>query len=100
MRRRRPINRAVGRPRHVLGALLRWARTDVEVGHRPRPLPVGSAQAVGPGITAPDDDHVPALSSDWGDRDVAFLHPVGPGQILHRRMDALELAAWYRQLPL
>ncbi len=56
------------------------------------------AQAVGAGVTAADDDDVLAGRDDRRDLEVAFLNPVRGLQVLHREVDAVELAAGRRQV--
>jgi hypothetical protein len=80
-----PVDRRVGRPRHVRAASLMRPGPDVDVGHRPGPLPVRGAQAVGAGVAATDNDHVLALGGDRGLGHVALLHPVRPGKAGSRR---------------
>ena len=57
------------------------------------------AEAVGARVAAADDDDVLALGGDRRRIDVALLHPVGPGQELHRLVDAGKLPARDRQVP-
>ncbi|GAA3068218.1 hypothetical protein GCM10020000_60740 [Streptomyces olivoverticillatus] len=59
---------------------------------------MGGAHTVGAGVAAADDDDVLALGGDRGDRQVALLHLVGHGQVLHGEVDALELTAGHRQV--
>ena len=62
------------------------------------------AQAVGAGVAAADDDHLLALG---GDRRLAVValdviargKAVGPRQVFHRLVDALEVTAGNRQIP-
>lgn len=54
---------------------------------------MGGAHAVGAGVAAADDDDVLALGGDRRGDEVALLHLVGERQVLHRLVDALEVAA-------
>jgi hypothetical protein len=74
--------RSCGGPRH-----------DLELGRRRGALPDRRAQAVGTGVAAADDDDVLAARADRRRLQVALLHPVGGHQVLHRQVDAGELAA-------
>ncbi len=56
------------------------------------------AQTVGTRVAAADDDHVLAVNIDRRYVDVALLHPVGRGQVLHRLMNATELTTGDRQV--
>src|SRR5436190_2021321 len=55
-------------------------------------------QAVGAGVTTADDHDVLAVRGDRRVVEVALLHHVGPGQVLHRLVDAVELASGDRQV--
>ena len=82
---------------------VRRARHDLELVHAGRTLPVHGAQAVGAGVAAADDDDLLALGGDRrlpvvAEHVVALLHPVGPRQVLHRLVDAVQLAAGNRQI--
>ncbi len=96
---RRPVHQRPRGPGGRLGPVCRRPRQDLQLGHRPRPLPVGGAQAVGAGVAAADDDHVPAGRRDRRLGQVALLHPVGRDEVVHGRIDAGQLAAGHRQVP-
>ena len=68
--------------------------------HAGRALAVGGAEAVGAGVAAADDDDVLARGGDEllvGDL-VALAATVLQRQVLHREMDARQLAARHRQV--
>ncbi len=92
------IEHGEGRPRLVGGALLARPGHDLQLGDGDGALAVGGADAVGAGVAAADDDDVLALGGDRGDRQVALLHLVGERQVLHRLVDAAELAAGHGQV--
>ncbi len=76
---------------------------DLELMHAGGALPVDGAKAVRAGVAAADDDDLLALRVDRRqtvvvDHRIAVLHAVGPGQELHRLMDAVEVAAGDRQI--
>src|SRR5262245_61747201 len=62
---------------------------------------MGGSETVGARIAAPDDDDVLVSGSDeFSVRDsVPFVSLLLLGQILHREVDALELAAWHLEVP-
>src|SRR5690606_9134370 len=91
--RRHAVHQRVGGPRRVRRPLVGRAGHDLELVHRRGTLAVGGAEAVGAGVAAADDDDVLALGGDGGGVEVALLHPVGDGQVLHRLVDALEVAS-------
>src|SRR3970282_2302637 len=69
-------------PRVVRGAPIRRPRQDLELVDFQGALTMRGAQAVGPGVAAPDDDHALALSADEdlvGHR-VALAAPVLRGE--------------------
>src|SRR4051812_23183060 len=86
------------RPRVVLGATVGWARHDLELRHAGRTLTVNRAEAIGAGVAAADDDHPLAMDVDGRRVDVAFLHPVGQRQVLHRLMNSGQLSPRDRQI--
>ncbi|SIN44166.1 Uncharacterised protein [Mycobacteroides abscessus subsp. abscessus] len=93
----------VGGPRVALGTALRRLGHDLELLNTRRTLPVGGAQAVGAGVATTDDDDALALRRDRRlticvHNIIAELHLIGPGQVLHGLVDALELAAGNRQV--
>ena len=98
VRRRDAIHEAPLRPRVVGGADVGRAGHDLELRHARRALAVHGAEAVGAGVAAADDHDVLAMHVDGRHIDVAFLHPIGQRQVLHRLMDAAQLAPWYRQI--
>src|SRR5262249_46915825 len=77
-----------------------WARDDLELMDALGALAMDRAQAVRPGISATDDDHVLPLGGeerpirDRVARDAAVLHR----EELHGEVDARELAPWDRQI--
>jgi hypothetical protein len=68
--------------------------------HRARALPVRRAEAVGAGVAAADDDDVLVLGGNGLRlRDFLALVPaVLLGEVLHREVDALEIAPLHRQV--
>ena len=66
--------------------------------HRRGALPVRGAEAVGAGVAAADDDHLLARRGDRRLGQVALLHAVGPGQVLHRLVDPAEFATGNREI--
>jgi hypothetical protein len=88
------------RPRVVGGADGRRLREQLELVDRLRALAVGGAEAVGAGVAAADDHDVLVLGRDElalldG---VTFAALVLQRQVVHREVDALELAARDRQV--
>ncbi len=65
---------------------------------RRRAVADGGAETVGARVAATDDDDVLAGRGDRCLGEIAFLHLVGPRQVLHRLMDAGQLAAGDRQI--
>ena len=63
-------------------------------------LAMRRAQAIGAGVAAADDDHMLVLRSDRAATDdpILFATAVLRGQVLHREVDALELAAGHGQI--
>ena len=104
VRGRHAVHQRIGRPRSGVGAALRRSRHDLELVHVRGALAMRGAQAVGAGVATADDDHLLALG---GDRRLAVValdviargKAVGPRQVLHRLVDALEVTAWNRQIP-
>ena len=93
-----PEHQRIGRPRGGFGPRLRGPRHDLELVNAGRPLAVRGAQAVRPGVAAADDDHPLVLGGDGrlavGVEDrVAVAGPVGPRQVLHRLVDAIQFPA-------
>ena len=85
----------VGGPRVGVGPAVDGAGEDLELRDRAGAVAVRGAEAVGAGVAAADDDHVLAAGVDRHvvDGEVALLGLVRPGQVLHRLVDAAELAA-------
>src|SRR5262245_46295941 len=69
--------------------------------NRSSALAMSSPETVGACVTTPDDDHVLALGSDeFSVRDsVAFVALVLQGQVVHREVDALEVAPRNLEIP-
>ncbi len=86
------------RPGLVRRALVARPGHDLQLGDRGRALPQGGAQAVRAGVAAADDDDVLPGGADRRLDVVALLHLVGQRQVLHRLVDALELAPGHRQV--
>lgn len=51
------------------------------------------AEAVCAGVTTADDDHVSPRGIDGGEVQVTLLHAIGPGEILHRLVNAGQVAS-------
>src|SRR4029077_20803847 len=67
------------RPRIAPGIpLLGRPGQDLELGDGARALTMGGAEAVGPGVAAPDDDHVLVLGRD----EIALRHRVALGAVV------------------
>ena len=64
-----------------------WTREDLELVDRHRALAVCGAEAVGARVTTTDDHDVLARSGDGRFVDVALLHTVAEGEVLHRLVD-------------
>ena len=91
-----------GHSGHGLPARSRHGRLrhQLELMDAQRALPVRGAQAVRPGVAAADDDDVLAVGGDEvrvHDR-VTLAAAVLLRQVVHREMDALQLAAGHRQV--
>ncbi len=98
VRRGHPVHQRVGGPRGGVGPLLGRARHDLELVHAGRALTVRGAQAVRAGVAAADDDDPLVLGGDGRlavgvEHRVAVGGLVGPRQVLHRLVDAVELPA-------
>ena len=78
--------------------LLARLRHDLQLSDGGRALTVGGAHAVRARVAAADDDDVLALGGDRGRHVVALLHLVGERQVLHREVDAVQLAPGGRQV--
>ena len=86
------VQACVGGPRLVVGALRGLLRHDLQHGHALGALTDGGAQAVGAGVAAADHDDVLVLRVDAVDRFLAVDAAGGVRQVLHREVDAVELA--------
>gem|GEM_PF-2470668 len=95
----RAVEEWIHRPRRGGSPVAGRARADVELSNRGRTLAQRGAEAVGAGIAAADDYHFLATRRDSGLFIVALIDSVLPGQVLHGREDAGELAAVDRQVP-
>ena len=73
---RRTQDERPGRPRVVPGPVRGGFRHDLQLVHAEGPLAMDGAQAVGPGVPAPDDHHVLALGRHRRRRRTG---PLGPG---------------------
>src|SRR5690606_18953720 len=82
-----------GRPGLGVGPLGRRLGHDLQLGDGGGALPVGGADAVRAGVAAADDHDVLALGGDRRGVDVALLHPVGLGEVLHGLVHAVQFAA-------
>ncbi len=93
-----PVHQGIDRPGVLRRAVGARPPPDVELPDRSRALPQHRAQAVGAGVAAADDHHLPPLGAERRPGPVALLHPVGQRQELHRLVDAGQLAPGHRQL--
>jgi hypothetical protein len=98
VRRGNPVLQRIRRPGCGFVPVVRRSGHDLELVDRGGSLAVGGAQAVRSGVAAPDDDDALAGGGDGRSGEVPLLHAVGPGQVLHRLMDASELAAGIGQV--
>src|SRR4051794_25611855 len=92
MSRAHAVNHRPIRPRHVRRATFRRTREQLELLDGFGALPLRRSKAVGPGVAAAEDDYVLVLRVDLIGHGFAEAHLVGLRQILHREVDALELA--------
>ena len=88
------------RPGQHLIFVQRRLRHDLEIRHRARALAEGGADAVRSGIAAADHHHMFTGRQDRRAHDRRFTadSPVLLRQIIHREMNALELASGHRQV--
>ena len=104
-----PVLQRPLRPRCALvRAVRRWLGQQLELGDRARPLAQGVADAVRAGIPAADHDDVGAVGADLrharGLRqrrkrtELARYPAVALVQVVHREVDAAQLAAGHRQI--
>src|SRR5262249_42154989 len=98
VRGRDAVDHRPRRPRVDVGPLVRWAGEDLELVDRRRAGANRRPAAARPGLTTADDDDVLAGCGDRRLLEIAFLHLVGPRQVLHRLVDAGELAARDRKI--
>src|SRR5699024_1051421 len=91
------IEQGIHRPRGRSSAVFRGSGTDIELGDTGCTLTQGGAEAVGAGIAAADNDNFLALGGNSGVGIVALINAVLPGQIFHRRVDAIKVAAFDRK---
>ena len=92
------VDQRPGRPRGGVGAQVGWPRHDLQLRNALGALAVGGPEAVGSGVTTTDDHHVLSCRVDRRRVRIAELHAVGRHQILHRRIDACQLAARHRKV--
>src|SRR5699024_2270298 len=88
----------IHRPWGRSSAVLRSTGADIELGNTGCTLTQGGAEAVGAGIAAADNDNFLAPGGNSGVGVVALIDAVLPGQIFHRRVDAVKLTAFDRKL--
>ena len=88
------------RPRVVGRARVRRLRQQLELVHGQRALPMHGAEAVGAGVAAADNHDALAFRADeLGVRDrVPFHALVRQREVLHREVNALQLAPGHRQI--
>src|SRR5699024_10381666 len=87
----------VYRPGGRSRAVLQGAGADIELGDTGSTLTQGGAEAVGAGIAAANNDNFLAPGRDSGVGVVALIDAVLPGEVLHRRVDAVKVAAFDRK---
>src|SRR6185312_16593253 len=82
------------RPRILRRARVGRTGQQLELVDRARPLPVHGAETVGAGVAPADDDHALALRADElrVGNVIALAAAVGQGEVLHREVDAAEVA--------
>src|SRR5699024_2843752 len=83
----------VHRPWGRSSAVFRGAGADIELGDTGYTLTQGGAEAIGAGIAAADNDNFLAPGRDSGVGVVALIDAVLPGEVLHRRVDAVKLTS-------
>ena len=98
VRGRDAVDHRVGRPWMGVGPLVGRSGQDLELVHARRAVPDRGAEAVGAGVASADDHHALVLGGDRWFGEVALLHLVRPGQVLHRLIDAAQLAPGHRQV--
>src|SRR5699024_2802988 len=87
----------VHRPWGRSSAVFRGAGADIELGDTGCTLTQGGAEAIGAGIAAANNDNFLALGGNSGVGVVALINAVLPGQIFHRGVDAVKVAAFDRK---
>src|SRR5699024_5073548 len=91
------IEQWIHRPWGRSSAVFRGSGADIELGDTGCTLTQGGAEAVGAGIAAADNDNFLALGRDSGVGIVALIDAVLPGEVFHRRVDAVKLTAFDRK---